>query len=121
MSKDFAKVFYRSDAWRRTREAYFKYRCGICERCGAAGDIVHHKKYLTPLNINDARITLDFRNLELLCQDCHNKEHFTKDKTNPPKKEFSPKNKRYSFGTNGEIIPPTSSNGDAPREPVKGE
>lgn len=94
MAKDFAKAFYLSKPWQRTRYAYYKYKCGLCERCGAAGDIVHHKKYLTPRNIHDPRITLDFANLELLCQDCHNKEHSSKYK------------KRYSFDANGNIIPP---------------
>lgn len=92
--KDFAKKFYLSKAWRQTREAYRRYRFGICERCGAAGDIVHHKIYLSPHNIHDANITLNFANLELLCQECHNKEHMKK------------QNKRYSIDKDGKIIPP---------------
>lgn len=114
MAREFAKKFYRSDAWRRTREAYYKYQCGICERCGAAGDIVHHKKYLTPQNINDPHVALDFKNLELLCQDCHNKEHFEKTNEVPQKKEFNPRIKRYSFTKSGEVIPPTPAK-QAPR------
>ena len=94
VAKDFAKGFYLSNAWQRTRTAYYKFRCGICERCKGAGDIVHHKTYITPRNINNPRITLDFANLELLCQDCHNKEHFKKT------------NKRYAFDANGKVIPP---------------
>ena len=39
------------------------------------GDIVHHKVYLTQDNITDTAITLSFDNFELLCFDCHNKEH----------------------------------------------
>lgn len=57
------------------------------------GEIVHHKRYITPKNINDPKVTLNFRNLELLCRDCHNKEH-------------SCKAKRYSFDEKGNIIPP---------------
>ena len=94
MAKDFAKAFYLSKSWQRTRYAYYNYKYGLCERCGASGDIVHHKKYLTPHNIHDSQITLNFANLELLCQDCHNKEHSIKYK------------KRYSFDANGSIIPP---------------
>lgn len=37
--------------------------------------IVHHKTELTPENINDPEITLGWRNLELLCLECHNKAH----------------------------------------------
>ena len=40
------------------------------------GYIVHHKSYIDMSNIYDADITLNFDNLELLCIDCHNKEHF---------------------------------------------
>ncbi|SDO79636.1 HNH endonuclease [Halobacillus aidingensis] len=47
----------------------------MCERCGAPGDIVHHKEYITPGNIHDPNITLNHENLEYLCQTCHNREH----------------------------------------------
>lgn len=76
--KPWAERFYKSKAWQEVRQAYFIYQHGICERCGKPGEIVHHKIYLTPENINDPNITLSFDNLELLCQDCHNKEHSTK-------------------------------------------
>ena len=92
--KDYAKKFYLSPAWRKTRDAYYRFHFGICERCGAAGDIVHHKIYLTPRNIHDPNVALNFANLELLCQDCHNKEHFER------------ANKRYSFDKDGTVLPP---------------
>ena len=40
------------------------------------GYIVHHKCYIDTSNVFDSNITLNFENLELLCLDCHNKEHF---------------------------------------------
>lgn len=43
------------------------------------GDIVHHKKYISSKNIYNPEVTLNFDNLELLCRDCHNKEHFAED------------------------------------------
>lgn len=73
--KEYAKKFYKSTAWRKCRDAYFVYRHGLCERCPSPGKIVHHKCYITPENINDPDITLNHSNLELLCQDCHNREH----------------------------------------------
>ncbi|MED4530925.1 HNH endonuclease [Metabacillus fastidiosus] len=73
--KDYAKKFYKFTAWRKCRASYFAYRHGLCERCTGPGKIVHHKKYITPENIDDPIITLSFSNLELLCQDCHNREH----------------------------------------------
>ena len=39
------------------------------------GKIVHHTCYLTQENINDPMVSLNFENLEYLCQDCHNEEH----------------------------------------------
>lgn len=78
--KPFAKSFYTSTAWANCREAYAKSKGGLCERClkfgqYSPGEIVHHKIHLTPANIGDARITLDWNNLELLCRDCHAEEH----------------------------------------------
>lgn len=78
MAREFAKKFYKSKAWKQCRQAYFASKHGLCERCSDAGKIVHHKVYINEFNINDADITLNADNLELLCQDCHNKEHFEK-------------------------------------------
>ncbi len=104
MAKEYAKDFYNSTAWKKTRAAYYIYRRGQCERCARefeegkrsledinAGVIVHHKKYITPDNLQDKTVALCFDNLELLCKEHHNKEH--KSKT-----------KRYSFDKNGRII-----------------
>ena len=73
--KEFAHWFYKGKAWQRCRNGYFLSQHGICERCGGAGHIVHHRRYITPANINNPSITLDWHNLELLCDDCHQKEH----------------------------------------------
>lgn len=75
MARDFAEAFYKSAAWLHCRAAYIEHVHGLCERCRRPGYIVHHKKYLTPENINDPDITLNFDNLEYLCLDCHNAEH----------------------------------------------
>ena len=78
--KDYARTFYSSKAWKDTRRAYTKSKGGLCERClrkglYRAGEIVHHKVYLTPENINDPNVSLCWDNLELVCRDCHAKEH----------------------------------------------
>jgi 5-methylcytosine-specific restriction endonuclease McrA len=73
--KEYAKHFYKSKAWQRTRYAYIISKQGQCERCGQGGKIVHHKIYIDPTNIYNEAITLDHNNLELLCQTCHNQEH----------------------------------------------
>ena len=39
------------------------------------GEIVHHKVHITPVNINDESVTLNFDNLELVCRDCHAELH----------------------------------------------
>ena len=95
--KEFAKAFYKSKEWERCRSGYIKYVGGLCERCLSRGDIVpglivHHKCYLTPENITDPAITLSYDNLELLCLDCHNKEHITK------------REQRYEIRPDGKVI-----------------
>jgi 5-methylcytosine-specific restriction endonuclease McrA len=75
MARDFAKAFYNSAAWQHCRDAYIEHVHGLCERCHRPGWIVHHKCYLSPANIEDPDVTLNFDNLEYLCQDCHNLEH----------------------------------------------
>lgn len=79
--KEWAKSFYKSKAWKKCRESFLISKFNICERCNAAAFIVHHKIYLNPNNINDASVTLNWSNLEALCQECHNKEHMSKDIT----------------------------------------
>ena len=78
--KPYAEKFYKSQGWKRTREAYARSRGGLCERCLAKGkyvpgEIVHHKVHLTPDNINDPTVTLSWDNLELVCRECHAEEH----------------------------------------------
>jgi 5-methylcytosine-specific restriction enzyme A len=95
MAKDYAKQFYNSTAWKKCRAGYIKSVHGLCERCGKPGWIVHHKKYITPENINDPNITLNWSNLEYVCQDCHNKEHFEK---------HSPVRAGLAFDESGNLI-----------------
>lgn len=79
MAKPFAKKFYKSAAWINTRNAYVSERVcidgGLCERCGRStgnpGEELHHKIPLSPQNINDGDITLNPKNLQWLCKDCH--------------------------------------------------
>lgn len=40
-----------------------------------AGELVHHKIWLTADNINDPDITLNWNNLMCVCRDCHAKIH----------------------------------------------
>ena len=74
--REFARHFYTSKAWKQCRLSYIAKVYGLCERCQAGGKIVHHKIYLNESNIDDPNITLSHDNLELVCHDCHNREHF---------------------------------------------
>lgn len=76
--REFAKDFYASLAWKKTRAYIYKRDAGLCVRCLQPGEIVHHKKHLTSKNINNPLISLHESNLELLCRDCHALEHVTK-------------------------------------------
>lgn len=84
MHEQFANRFYSSGAWKQCRREFVKARGRMCERCLAKGLIVvgtkerplevHHKIPLTPENIDDPAVALDWDNLELLCKDCHETE-----------------------------------------------
>jgi 5-methylcytosine-specific restriction endonuclease McrA len=67
--------FYKSPAWLAARELKIVSVNSLCERCGQVGIEVHHKQRLTVENVNDSSISLNQDNLELLCRECHNKEH----------------------------------------------
>ena len=77
--------FYSSPKWiifRRKLIMQRKDKNGrvICEMCKKpiliAKDITaHHKIELTLENLNDHNISLNPSNIELVCHDCHNKEH----------------------------------------------
>ena len=76
----FARDFYVSRAWVRCRRAYAASRNHLCERCLKEGLIVpgtavHHKIRLSPENINDPSVSLNWENLELLCDAHHQEEH----------------------------------------------
>ncbi len=99
MAAPWAKKFYTSKAWRQNSRAYLESVNGLCERCRAAGRlvpavIVHHRIHLTPTTINDPAYSMAWSNLEALCQDCHNKEHF-----------LQQTEQRYAFAADGSLLP----------------
>lgn len=80
--KPYAESFYKSATWQKTAKAYSKSVGGLCERCREkniikAGELVHHKIHITPANIHDERVTLDWNNLQLVCRECHAELHGT--------------------------------------------
>ena len=92
----FNDPFYVSPEWIRCRKAYAKSVGGLCERCKdkgiiTAGEIVHHKKHLTPTNITDPEVTLNWGNLMLLCRNCH--------------AEIHKRQKRYRVNDDGSVTP----------------
>jgi len=88
--------FYKSPSWLAARELKIVSVYGICERCGQIGIEVHHKDRLSIENVSDSSVSLNQDNLELLCRDCHNKEH----------KRFS---KEMQFDEEGNQIKPNST------------
>lgn len=72
---------------------------GVCERCVQMGrleaaKVVHHRKHLTPDNIDDRKVTLSYSNLQRLCQDCHAAVHSANS------------GRRVRFDERGNIVPP---------------
>ena len=74
--------FYKSAAWQVARQIKYQEQDGRCERCKHVGEEVHHKIRLNTSNVIDPLVSVNQENLELLCKDCHNKEHnrFIKEK-----------------------------------------
>ena len=105
MHEQFANRFYSSEAWKKCRAEFKKSKGKLCESCLAKGIInagskenplqVHHKVELTPENIDDPSITLNWDNLELLCQQCHIERHADEDRQSTG---------RWEIGENGEVI-----------------
>lgn len=71
---------YNCKRWKKLRQM----KLGInpfCERCQARGVyvpayIIHHKEYITQENYMDDDVFFNLDNLESICLECHNKEHF---------------------------------------------
>lgn len=83
----FSNAFYISSAWRKCRDAYIQSVGGLCEECQEKGLIVpgtqvHHKQKLTPENINNPAVSLNYDNLILLCDKCHEAKHTRRKDTN---------------------------------------
>ena len=78
-------TFYRTKEWRKLLDVIKNDRVNedgqiICEHCGKpivkAYDIIgHHKKELTEENVNDAEVSLNPDNVELVHHRCHNYIH----------------------------------------------
>jgi len=90
-------AFYHTSAWLKCREAYAAQAGGLCERCASKGivkpgEIVHHKEWISEQNITDPEVLLSFENLEMLCLDCHNREH------------YGSSDRRYEVDSSGKII-----------------
>ena len=78
--REFAERFYGSRQWKECRKAYKKQVGGLCERCLehgliTPGEVIHHKIVLTPQNISDPNVALNFSNLRCVCRKCHAIEH----------------------------------------------
>lgn len=78
MAKEYAKKFYNSSLWKKTRDYIYNRESGVCQKCKGefgAGEIVHHIIHLNSNNINDPNITLNEENLILVCRECHARIH----------------------------------------------
>lgn len=90
---------YRSKRWQKLR-VLKKAQNPVCERCLKKGKvtptyIIHHKEYITDKNYMDDDVFFNLDNLESLCLECHNKEHFS---------EID-----YLFDENGDLYDPKNN------------
>ena len=72
MARDFAKKFYQSLEWQRTRDYILSKHNYLCQKCKQnPAEIVHHIIWLSATNINNPEITLSESNLMPVCRECH--------------------------------------------------
>ena len=88
---------YNSKKWDKVRKMKLSYN-PFCERCLEKGYyvpayLVHHKEYITDLNYTNPDVMFNLDNLESLCMECHNKEHFE-----------GKSKKEYVFDKDGNVI-----------------
>ena len=100
--KERREAFYKDVTWKDCSEAYREAH-PLCERCLAKHEIkpsaeTHHKIKLTPNNIDDPSIVLNWDNLEALCVKCHKDEH------NKERAEKKLKKRRWMVKESGEVI-----------------
>lgn len=79
------ETFYKSKEWEKFRDIVINESLNdkgdlICAHCGKVivnryDTIVHHTIKLTDTNVNDYTISLNPKNVEVICFKCHNKEH----------------------------------------------
>lgn len=86
---------YKSKRWQKLRQNKLILN-PLCERCIKKNKynsayFIHHKEYVTDLNYEDDNVFFNIDNLESLCFDCHQKEHFANED-------------EYYFDDNGDII-----------------
>lgn len=94
--KDFAAAFYKSKPWKRCRNDYMNSVNCLCEECMARGiftpaEIVHHIIEITPENIDDPKVTLNWDNLLAVCRECHAEKH-------------GAKARRYTISADGKVV-----------------
>ena len=81
------KAFYHTKEWRRKRAEILRRDHGQCQRCRAKGKYtpavtVHHIRHLKEA----PELALTDRNLQSLCEACHNEVH--------PEKQYKPQSFR---------------------------
>lgn len=97
--KEFASAFYKGKQWQECRRGFIAYRIsidgGMCQRCcDKPGYIIHHKIELTPQNITDPDVALNWENLQYLCKACHDATH-----------DVFQNKSRVTFDEDGNVLP----------------
>lgn len=67
---EYRNEYLQSPEWKALRQSFLNKKDGLCEKCGKAGNDVHHTKYL--FNLTDFE---QKQRLMLLCRSCHNLVH----------------------------------------------
>lgn len=104
MARPFARQFYRSELWQKTRDYILLRDAYLCQECGAPAEEVHHKIHLSPSNIGDPKVTVNPDNLVSLCRDCHFAEHKRDKARGNAERAQGAAGDEYMFDENGFLV-----------------
>ena len=108
MARPEMKPFYGSRAWQAARMAALKRDRFSCQLCGQRAQEVHHLIELNESNVNDPNVSLNLKNLQSLCHDCHTKITSEAHKAGEPDA-----GKGFFFDANG-FLQPRAAGGHPP-------
>ena len=81
LARSIPNNFYRTKKWLTFANYIRAKKNYTCDKCGGYGNICHHIIHLNKDNYNNPKIAFNEELIELLCYNCHNREHMHNNNT----------------------------------------